>query len=174
MPVSHRLRRFVLAAGLGAVVSALVGLAGCESVTNLDVRYEAPAAVDSGEGGPEGSAPPRVELEGCPCDERAGLGCCIPATGIPFCTSTDSVCTVDAKGVFARCLYPDPTTESLCCWKGSGTGAVAALAGACDGGPPACTRNSDCAGGVECKTRECAGVIIGQCAPAPPACPGNE
>lgn len=169
-----RHRRIAIAAFAPAALAGALGLAACESVTNLDVRYEDANAADGGEGGTEGSAPSRVELEGCPCDEKAGLGCCIPATGIPFCTPTDSVCTVDAKGVFARCLYPEPSSESLCCWKGSGTGAVAALASTCDAGPPACTRNSDCAGGVECRTRDCAGVIIGQCAPEPPACPGGE
>lgn len=170
MSVSRPFRHLFLG-GLGLVSFSLVALAGCESVTNLDVRYEALTS-DGGEGGAEGGGPSRVELEGCPCDERAGLGCCIPSTGVPFCTSSDSLCTVEAKGVFAKCLYPDPFSESVCCWHGSGAGAVAALASACDGGPAACTRKSDCPGNVECKTRDCAGVIIGQCAADAPACPG--
>lgn len=165
--------RLALLGGLGLLSASLASLAGCESVTNLDVRYDESLTADGGEGGVEGGGPSRVELEGCPCDEHAGLGCCIPATGIPFCTSSDSLCTVEARGVFARCLYPDPNSESLCCWHGTGTGAVAALAAACDGGPEACTRKSDCPGTVECKTRDCTGVIIGQCGTEAPACPGG-
>lgn len=162
----------------------VVALSACESATNLDVVYasapdaSAPteaSAPDAGGGGGEAAAP--AVLSACPCDETAGLGCCIPSVGAPFCTGDTAVC-VEAKGIHVKCSHPDPLTESACCWhttQGSaGSFTVAALAGACASGSSACTIDTDCAGTGEtkCSLSTCAGgVTIGACGPTAPACP---
>jgi hypothetical protein len=168
------------------------GLTACESATNLDVTYgdaasalEASASADAdpdaianaGEGGTSTPAPAAVT--GCPCDESAGVGCCIPSGGgSPFCTADTSLCA-QQKGAYLRCEHPDPITESVCCWHpatsddGTGVGTVAALAGACNGGPTACLVASDCAGSGQtgCTTVVCRGITIGACGATPPVCP---
>lgn len=113
----------------------------------------------------------------CPCDETAGLGCCIPAIGAAFCTAEAAAC-IEAKGVHFKCSHPDPLTESASCChttQGSaGSFAVAALAGACATGSSACTIDTDCAGTGEtkCSRSTCAGEITtGVCGPTAPACP---
>jgi hypothetical protein len=166
---------FVAAAS--AIAALGVGLVACESATNLDVRYgDAASAIegslDDADAGGEAGAATGV-LFGCPCDERAGEGCCMPSAGKPFCTSDQTVCT-EAKGTHLRCVGPEVTTESVCCWRGSGAGAQTALAAACDGGPAACTTNTDCAGtGQTCALARCFGgaITIGACGKTPPTCP---
>ncbi len=175
---------------IGAVSSIglcfVLALGACESATNLDVAYgDASAALEGSantDAAGDAGTPPiptgSEVLPGCPCDESAGLGCCIPAVGTPFCTGDTSLCT-EEKGAHIKCSHADPLTESACCWHnvtadGGATGAVASLAGGCDGGPPACTLPSDCAGtGQPCSLARCFGgtITIGACAPTAPACP---
>jgi hypothetical protein len=176
------------AIALGGVVATL---GGCESATNLDVTYgDASAALEAGSGptadgtapadggdgstAVDGSTPITPVLTGCPCDPTQGIGCCLPSAAKPFCTATTEACT-DSKGTFLKCVGPDPTTESVCCWHGTGPGAVTALAGACTSGPVACTTDTDCAGSGEtkCALASCFGgtIVIGACGSVAPACP---
>lgn len=169
----------VLVAGAGAGAFALsMALVACESATNLDVVYaDASADVEAAvDGAPV--LPPNT-FPGCPCDEKAGLGCCVRKTGEePFCTSDPDLCTMRG-GAYLRCGRGDSTTESVCCWsytvKNQSAGAVTALASACDGGMGtiACTDDSDCSGTDHktCNTSTCGAIKLGQCADAPPSCP---
>jgi hypothetical protein len=114
--------------------------------------------------------PPRGnDLEGCPCDQSQGLACCISKEGPSFCTTDQDGCKAE-QGAFLRCFGPDLTTESVCCWHGSGAGASTALAAVCDDGPQACTTSAHCAGGVECQLTECRGIKVGACGQTP-VCP---
>ena len=173
------------ATGLLALATTLAAtLVACESATNLDVTYgdasnalESGAAADGGEladGGEAGAIVVPPTLSGCPCDPRAGLGCCMPGSGKPFCTEDTSVCA-SRMGTHIRCVRPDPSSESVCCWHGAGSGAVTALAAACDGGPTACSSDSDCAGSgtTKCAMAVCFGgtIAIGACGTVPPTCP---
>lgn len=160
-----------------AVSSLGFALTACESATNLDVKYDdAGAALEGSKGDAEGGpvAPGLPTLPGCPCDETAGLGCCMPAVGTPFCTIDRAVCAA-AMGTHLGCVGPDPRTESVCCWHpDTKPGATTALASVCDGGVAACQTNGDCAGtGKPCTTTKCFGgtITIGACATAPPTCP---
>lgn len=168
---------------LGAAFSTsfALGLGACESATNLDVVYgDASTAPDARNGALDGGAGDAAApitpalLPGCPCEESAGLGCCMPGAGTPFCTGDTSACAA-AKGTYLRCTRPDPGTESVCCWHGSGAGAVTALASACDGGAVACESATDCAGSGEtsCALATCFGgaIVIGACGSTPPTCP---
>ena len=107
---------------LGPLVAAL-GAFACESATNLDVSYAAPdsATADAGasDAAPDADAGTEelVPLEGCPCDQASGLGCCVTPTGA-FCTNDFATCN-DAKGAWLRCAKRDFTFESECCWEGS-------------------------------------------------------
>lgn len=165
-------------AGLAAAAGSLVlSLGACESVTNLEVRYgDARAAVEDAAGDGEAGTPGGETgvLPGCPCDETAGLGCCMPANGKAFCTTEAETCAA-AKGTYLRCVRPDPGTESACCWRPStAVGSATGLAGSCDGGVTACSDDFDCAGtGETCAKAVCLGgaIVIGACAKAPPACP---
>ena len=165
-----------VSSGLRMLSLALLSLAACESATNLDVQYaDAGTSVEAGAGDAEAGAPglPNT-FPGCPCDETAGLGCCIPKVGNPFCTADTDFCTAQ-KGTHLKCGRPDPLTESACCWHfpapRQASGAVTALGAVCDAGPAACTTDSDCAGtGMTCKTTMCGGVAIGECATDPPPC----
>lgn len=163
------------------LLTPFVLVLACESATNLDVSYAPPnaatadaataeAATDPDGGGGEASTGDLTVLEGCPCDQAAGLGCCVTPTGA-FCTNDHATCTAD-KGEFLRCARRDPTFESECCWNGSGAGATTRFAAACKDGPTACLTDADCAGtGQTCKTETCFGFKFGQCAPTAPACP---
>ena len=172
------LRLCVLALTTTASVGSLgLGLAACESATNLDVKYgDASAALEGSAGEDADALAPRPGdpiLPGCPCDESAGQGCCMAPGGKPFCTADENVCTV-AKGTFLRCVRPDPLTESVCCWNSvPKMGAIAALASACDGGPAACQGDSDCTGGAACNLQECfdGKIKVGACGPVKPECP---
>ena len=155
-------------------LAALVALVACESAVNLDVEY-ADAAGDAGVDGEAGPAslPPNT-FPGCPCNETAGVGCCIPKVGNAFCTADTDFC-VAQQGMHLKCGRPDPASESTCCWhlpeSKTASGAVTALAGACHDNTTACAVDSDCAGtGHTCATKTCAGVVIGQCAATPPPC----
>lgn len=166
MPVSST-RWLVLA-------SPLLVLLACESATNLDVSYAGPdgggdaVAADAANPAPDGGEP--TLFEGCPCDQSAGLGCCVTSAGA-FCTDDFGTCN-GAKGEWLRCSKRDPVFESECCWEGSGTGAQTRFAAACDGGPTACLTDADCVGtGQACKTTTCSGFTFGQCAQAAPSCP---
>lgn len=173
----------ITTAATASALALVVTLAACEGATNLDVVYaNAGATPDSsmpeggaGEAGGGESGPPAV-LSACPCDEREGLGCCIPAVGAPFCTADTTVCA-EAKGIHVKCSHPDPLTESACCWRPAAAGGpltVAALAATCGGDSSACTVDTDCAGTgqTKCSLSTCAGAVtIGACGPTPPACP---
>lgn len=177
--------RFLALALVTTISASTLGFAlvACESATNLDVTYgDASAALfeasaNDAEAGvvvtPPGP-PGQGVLPGCPCDESAGLGCCMPAAGKPFCTEDTAVCK-QAAGTHLKCVRPDPSTESVCCWNpDTQVGAVTALAAFCDGGVAACTTDGDCAGtGQACKTSSCFGgtLVIGACGPTAPACP---
>ena len=170
-------------AWFAASSAAVLGLAllACESATNLDVAYTdastvvVEASADGGEGGVSSST--QKTFPGCPCDESAGLGCCIQQDGPAFCTADTNYCT-SQKGTHLKCGRPDPTTESVCCWSfptpKSAIGAVTALASACDAGPlaTACSTDTDCAGtgAKKCSTVPCGGITIGQCGESPPPC----
>jgi len=180
--------RVVAVSVLAGVSAALLGLgatlAACESATNLDVTYSdaSTAALESGptadgqaaEAGEAGAVVVPQGISGCPCDPTEGLGCCMPAAGQPFCTGDTSVCA-NRMGTHLRCVRPDPSTESVCCWHGTGSGAVTALAAVCDGGPTACSADTDCAGTGEtkCAMAVCFGgtIAIGACGSVPPTCP---
>jgi hypothetical protein len=173
--MAHRWKALSLVAAAGAALA----LAACEKVANLEVAYGDDGAADGGDGanGEGGPTPPGTEFEGCPCDESAGLGCCVPKIGVPFCTSSSTLCASE-QGIHLKCFRPDTLSESACCWHGlggaTGAGAVTALASSCDGGAPACTRDEDCLGtGKKCAMSAC-GVDrlgFGMCADTPPPCP---
>lgn len=163
---------------LGSGLAAVLGLAACESAANLDVSYGDAAAAPQVDGGADAITPPSpVSFSACPCDESAGFGCCVVPGGASYCTTDTTLCTTVDQGMHLRCVHPDPSTESMCCWRpgtgGTAKGAVAAYASSCDGGSPACTENGDCAGTgfSECKVSKCNGVDIGACAKDPPPCP---
>lgn len=168
--------RLALVTAASAVALALFA---CEAATNLDVVYadaSAPTEASAPDAG-GGEAAVLAMVSACPCDETAGIGCCIPAVGAPFCTGDTAEC-VEAKGIHVKCSHPDPLTESACCWhttQGSaGSFTVAALAGSCAAGSSACSIDTDCAGTGEtrCSLATCAaGVRIGACGPTAPACP---
>jgi hypothetical protein len=168
---------------LGAAL-ALVGAAACQSAVNLDVSYTQPAdggagsspdgaAIDAGLGGASSPATtPTVgnELEACPCDQTQGLSCCVSSAGPAFCTTDRSRCDGE-NGGFYGCF--GPTTDSLCCWHGSGAHSITAYAGKCDDGPEACTSSADCSGGKDCLLTECAHVRVGACGQVPTCPPGT-
>ena len=98
--------------------------------------------------------------------------------GKPFCTEDVNVCNV-ARGTFLRCVRPDPSTESVCCWSAAPkVGATAALASACHSGVAVCQGDTDCQGtGVSsCNLQECYrgtpyAIKVGACGPVKPDCP---
>jgi hypothetical protein len=166
---------------IAVLVVPLAAALACESAANLDVSY---ANVQSGDASAETGATPDAGdpdasesgagelgiVEGCPCDQTAGLGCCVTPNGA-FCTNDLGDCT-SAKGEWLRCSKRDPAFESECCWSGSGTGAFTRFAATCDGGTTACLMDADCAGTNQaCNTVTCAGFTFGQCAPNAPSCP---
>jgi hypothetical protein len=164
-------------AGSLLLLSVLLALFACESATNLDVSYAADGGSDAG---PDVAVDPDAEadagpveptvLEGCPCDQASGLGCCVTPTGA-FCTNDHTTCT-SAKGEWLRCARREPAFESECCWQGSGVGAMTRFAAVCDG-PTACLTDADCTGtGASCKTTTCSGFTFGQCGTTAPSCPG--
>jgi hypothetical protein len=168
-----------------AVVGALAAFA-CQSAVNLDVKYTDAGASDASADGqvllPDGAPDPEQstssvskgeELEGCPCDLSQGLACCVSGVGPPFCTTDQTRCASE-KGAFFKCFNPDPTSESVCCWTGSGENALTAYAAECKNGRlTACTTDQACPGGGtgSCHTRACKGVLVGACGVDPPACP---
>jgi hypothetical protein len=184
---------------LGAVGAACAGTIACQSAVNLDVKYDTKptepdggdasvstspgAAPDGGTGsvpGDDGSAPvadasppPGDELEGCPCDETQGLSCCVSAVGPSFCTTDHARCDGE-QGAFYGCFGRNASTESVCCWTGSGALAVTAYASECkDGHQTACTTADDCPSGLQCVTALCGKVKIGACGVAPVCPPGT-
>ena len=188
----RRLNAMLGASVLGAssimLSTAVVTLGGCESATNLDVSYgdasaglgaDGAATTDGtapgdGMSAGDGSTPLMPIVTGCPCDPTQGIGCCLPSADKPFCTSTTETCT-NAAGTLLKCVGPDPSSESQCCWHGSGPGAVTALAAECKSGPVACTVDTDCAGSGEtkCALASCFGgsIVIGACGSVAPKCP---
>lgn len=173
----------VLAAASASLLGLGATLLACESTANLDVTYDDAGTVLESGAIPDGGPPPDAAdagivvaqgISGCPCDPTQGLGCCMPASGAPFCTGDTAVCA-SKMGTHLRCVRPDPSTESACCWHGTGSGAVTALAAVCDGGPTACTADTDCAGTGEtkCAMAVCFGgtIAIGACGSVPPTCP---
>jgi hypothetical protein len=148
---------------------SLAAAAACESAVNLNVAYRETGLADAGDDADAGP-PPGNELEACPCDESAGLGCCVTSNGPSFCTANEAACNAE-KGVYMKCLRQNPLHESVCCWHGSGPGALTAYAAFCDGGVSACLESSDCAGGQKCTTTKCNEVVVGACGDVAPACP---
>ncbi len=179
------LKRSGCVVGLVGLVGLVGALAACESAANLDVTFGDASAALQGDASPGGGDVGAADagdadavvvtatLVGCPCDTREGLGCCMPATGKPFCTPDTTVCA-SAQGTQLRCIRPDPSSESTCCWHGTGAGAETALASACDGGPTACSSDSDCAGtGQKCAMASCfkGTIAIGACGTVASTCP---
>jgi hypothetical protein len=175
------MRSAVLA--LLAACATFGALAACRSAVNLDVTYrDASPTADASDDGGEAGIPPGTQLEGCPCDEAAGFGCCVTSVGPSFCTTDLGQCEAE-QGVFMKCFRPDPNTESECCWHGDVVGSSksqTAYAAYCDGGPPACATDNDCRNFAQtqrtCLVKLCgtAGPQIGVCGAeggAPPACP---
>jgi hypothetical protein len=146
-----------------ALVFGSAALVACESAANLDLVYaDAAGASDAG----TADVTPGDELEGCPCDESQGLGCCLVMNGVPYCTLDQTACASE-KGLLLKCFHGDPRSESVCCWNASGT----RLAAGCDGGAPACVTAADCPSGTGCATSVCNGIVIGACSATKPACP---
>jgi len=187
--LSRALAACVLSAPSVALCTLVVTLGACESAANLDVTYgDSSAPIDAGGGATLDGATPSTDggesgdgatpifpvLTGCPCDPTQGIGCCLPSNDRPFCTTAAETCA-NATGTLLKCVGPDPSTESQCCWHGSGSGAVTALAAFCDAGPTACTKDTDCAGTGEtkCALASCfAGtIVIGACGSVAPKCP---
>jgi hypothetical protein len=104
----------------------------------------------------------------CGCDHTAGAGCCVQHEGPAFCSDTYDACLA-AGGMFVLCETSSPTTESVCCWNGSGSSSSTALAASCGARSTACTSDADCGGG-RCARTMCGGILVGACG-APPACP---
>ncbi len=171
---------------------AFAFLPGCESIADLNVRYTdagaAEGASDAADGANADAAdadrPPPIDggpvdsLGKCPCDTTAGIGCCIPAGGAaPYCISSfhAASCT-SAAGMFVACTEFDAVNDSFCCWHdGTGAGSETAYAAACNAGPMACRKSSDCSAGATCTTVSCGGATdaftVGVCRAAGPTCP---
>jgi hypothetical protein len=167
------MRRLRIVVVIMGVATSAWGAIACENVANLDVGYRDAAVGEGGDANNgEAGPPPGNEAEGCPCDETQGLGCCVPKTGVPFCTTELTICNAE-KGIFLKCLREDIASESLCCWHPSTAAAVSqtAYASSCDAGVAACIANGDCANDAGCTTTVCNGVTYGACGSTPPACP---
>ena len=169
MSLTRLLGFALLTAASASLVGA--GLVACESATNLDVTYGDSSAALEGSAGDAAAGPlkPGAVLPGCPCDESQGLGCCMPAGDKAFCTTDVEVCNA-AHGTFLKCQGPDPSTESVCCWRPDAKeGSLTALASACDGGVEACRGNGDCPAGKPCMMVTCAkgAITIGACGVMP-------
>lgn len=158
----------------------LFSVAACERVANLDVVYDDAGVVDAGVDATEASVelpPPTSETaivdKACPCDKSAGQGCCVLRNDL-LCAEDSPPCA-EARGIFLRCLKPDPSSESVCCWHGEGAGATTAYAAICAPAATACLENADCSDPTEiCHKADCGKVTIGRCGPAAnaaPACP---
>jgi hypothetical protein len=166
-------------ATLGLLAAGAAGIVACASAVNLDVQY---ADVASGDAGPDAEpdsgpvmTPPSgaSELEACPCDQSQGLSCCVSAVGPAFCTTDRARCESE-QGAFYGCFGPDLTTESVCCWHGTGALALTAFAAVCTApSVAACTSSVACGAGVECTVVDCGGVRIGGCGQAPTCPPGT-
>jgi hypothetical protein len=180
---------------LGFVVSAF-SLVACQSVANLDVKYN-----DAGSPTKTATTPPagRVLADGgtplkgtvaiipdaglvdpttqgqeadpCPCDSSQGLACCVSTAGPPICTTNQDQCNSE-QGSFFRCFGPDPSSESVCCLHRHGATTETALAGGCaEGAVVVCTEDADCPNSGKCSISTCpGGVKIGAC-DANPVCP---
>ena len=182
----------LLALGAAASAGALVA---CNSIANVDLTYAdagEPTEAGLGEAGPgvadggELSDAPvfpqqdaavvttttvACDVDGSVCDQTQGLGCCLPAAGAaPFCVDQQSARTSCGGGVFLGCVKSDSTSESQCCWNGTGAGAFTAYAGSCGARPFACSTSQDCPIGTPCNTVACHGVTVGACGAAP-TCP---
>ena len=183
---------------VAALVVALAGsLVACNSIANVDLAYSDADAAETNPGETDGGAldasgladaPMLVltvedaaavvtsttvpcMLNGAVCDQTAGMGCCVPAgAAAPFCVDQASAKTACGGGVFMGCVKSDSTSESACCWNGTGAGAITAYAGSCGARPLACSTAQDCPADVACKTLACNGVTVGACGVAP-VCP---
>jgi hypothetical protein len=157
------------------VLGAGLAVVACQDAVNLSVKYnELIPDGGTGTGAVDASLelPPGNELQACPCDQTQGLACCVSSVGPAFCTTDKDRCDGE-NGAFYRCFGPDPNTDSLCCWHGSGARATTAYAATCDAGPRACIRSTDCAPGVDCLLTDCAGTRIGACGTLPTCPPGT-
>jgi hypothetical protein len=105
----------------------------------------------------------------CGCEQNAGVGCCVPPDGAPFCSSTYEACT-HTGAAFLGCIRGD--LDSICCWHGLGRGSSTAMAAACTEGPVACATDADCAPAGACMQATCGGITVGACNQVP-TCPSN-
>jgi len=187
------IKQLVAVAGaLSAIVSA-VSMVACNSVANVDLTYTDAgptdeAGSDLGDGGvaPSDAAVfpvkdassllttttvPCQGADGSTCDQTEGLGCCVPSSGAPaFCVDQESAKTACKAGVFMGCVKSEPTSESVCCWNGSGAGASTSYAASCGARPVACSATDDCPVGTACNTITCHGLLVGACG-VTPECP---
>lgn len=177
-----------------ALALAAGALAGCNAVANVDLTYsdagqpaEEAGSADGGGGGATSDAPvfpvkdaasvvtsttvPCQGADGAVCDQTQGLGCCMPSGGgAAFCVDQGSAKAACSGGVFMGCVKSDSTSESECCWNGSGAGSFTAYAGSCGARPFACSTTEDCPSGSACNTITCHGLTVGACG-VTPACP---
>ena len=110
--------RVVALLGLGAT------LAACESAANLDVKYgDASTSLESG-ATPDGQAADAGEagavvvaqgISGCPCDPTARARL-LHAGRRPAVLHRGDGGLRERDGHIIRCVRPDPSTESVCCW----------------------------------------------------------
>jgi hypothetical protein len=163
-----------LCSGCAAVGVSYIGEdAGTDAPTHRD----APRAADAGTDAPPFDDAALMVIPGqllgdggfCGCEQSAGIGCCVPPDGAPFCSSTYEACT-HTGAAFLGCIRGD--LDSTCCWHGLGRGSSTAMAAACSDGPVACATDADCAPGGTCLQATCGGITVGACNQAP-TCPGR-
>jgi hypothetical protein len=177
---------------------ALVALAACAGVADLDVKYKDVGTPDAGRPSSSGTLAPGanvITVDGgeqvivtpvkdaasivdpetlgqaggvCPCDETQGLACCSSSNGA-VCTTDQTACNTKS-GVFLRCFGPD-LDGAQCCLRRHATTAESGLAGLCgEGTSIVCTFDSDCPNG-KCTIGTCpGGVSVGTC-DGTPVCP---
>jgi hypothetical protein len=193
----RRSRPLVALTAFSVSVTAF-SLMACQSVANLDVKYNDAGAPTSTRTTTntasgtlaDGGVPQRgtvailpdagvvvdpttlgKEADPCPCDTREGLACCVSNGTGPICTTNQAACD-NMKGSYFRCFGPDPSTESVCCLhRHNGTTESALAAGCGDDAVTVCATDADCPNSGKCTLSTCkGGVTIGAC-DANPVCP---
>jgi hypothetical protein len=181
---------------LGAILALGAVTVACSEVAKLDLAYTADGGADAGEDARQKVRPSNVEpadsaisvplptdLGGCDgglgesagCDDTAGLGCCLTASGSQCIEQREAPlrCT---SAVFLACRQS--SSDSQCCWRTSGDARFTAYAATCDDGAIACLDAAGCPAGESCQTRDCVlgGTIFtfGACGSTAPKCPGER